>query len=483
MNQVQEVDIFSSPAAQKLKNLLADWRSSEGQRDFREFEERLNDALAGLGCVAIAIALSDLDVDAELIEVAGVIYKKSSRSRETYIGTSGEVSVERNLYCPQDGKGDSVCPLELRAGIVEGTWTPKAAEVMAMASSLMTPYEAEKLLREVPGFSPSRASLDRLPKALSERWEEHRSAWEQAVRMQEEIPAAATTVTVSLDGVMVPMKDGERTEKRAQAEAAGKKSSGPNGYREAGCGTVSFYDQQGDRLGSIYYGRMPESKKVILHEQLRDELLSLGDLLCGLNLNFLADGALENWRILGEIRAALLAAGIKPASLTEIVDFYHATDHLKTATDLRFGEGSSASSETYELLRLILRDEDDGIDLVLGELKTYVDSSEGKRKEGLATELGYFEKNRDRMRFAEYQRLGFPIGSGVTEAACKTLVTQRLKRSGMSWGVPGGQGILTLRALLQSERWKSGWKLLSHSYKLEIGFRTGSRREELRNVA
>ncbi|MEK7277825.1 MAG: hypothetical protein AAB427_10785, partial [Chloroflexota bacterium] len=67
--------------------------------------------------------------------------------------------------------------------------------------------------------------LDRLPKALSERWEEHRSAWEDAVRTQEEIPAAATTVTASLDGVMVPMKDGERTEKRAQAEAAGKKDS------------------------------------------------------------------------------------------------------------------------------------------------------------------------------------------------------------------------------------------------------------------
>ncbi len=59
------------------------------------------------------------------------------------------------------------------------------------------------------------------------------------------------------------------------------------------------------------------------------------------------------------------------------------------------------------------------------------------------------------MKYAEFERLGLPIGSGVTEAACKTLVTQRLKRSGMRWSVTGGQEILTLRALLQSDRWKS----------------------------
>ena len=61
-----------------------------------------------------------------------------------------------------------------------------------------------------------------------------------------------------------------------------------------------------------------------------------------------------------------------------------------------------------------------------------------------------------------------PIGSGVVEAACKTLVTQRLKRSGMRWRHAGGQAILTLRALIQSGRFDSAWELLSGTYRREV---------------
>ncbi len=61
-----------------------------------------------------------------------------------------------------------------------------------------------------------------------------------------------------------------------------------------------------------------------------------------------------------------------------------------------------------------------------------------------------------------------PIGSGVVEATCKTLVTQRLKRSGMRWSMHGGQAILTLRARLQSDHFDSGWAVLSDTYRSEV---------------
>ena len=63
---------------------------------------------------------------------------------------------------------------------------------------------------------------------------------------------------------------------------------------------------------------------------------------------------------------------------------------------------------------------------------------------------------------------GLPIGSGVVEAACKTLVTERLKRSGMRWGPRGGQAILTLRSLVQSRRFDHAWTLLAHSYRTPV---------------
>ena len=71
-------------------------------------------------------------------------------------------------------------------------------------------------------MTPSRSTLDRLPKELSERWERQRAEFEQSLRLTEEVPQEAVIVAVSLDGVMVPMKAGQRKEKRAAAAAAGK---------------------------------------------------------------------------------------------------------------------------------------------------------------------------------------------------------------------------------------------------------------------
>jgi hypothetical protein len=72
------------------------------------------------------------------------------------------------------------------------------------------------------------------------------------------------------------------------------------------------------------------------------------------------------------------------------------------------------------------------------------------------------------MRYAVYREQSLPIASGVVEAACKTLVTERMKRSGMSWLNPGGQAILTIRGLLQSDRWERGWAMLAATFKTPV---------------
>ena len=72
------------------------------------------------------------------------------------------------------------------------------------------------------------------------------------------------------------------------------------------------------------------------------------------------------------------------------------------------------------------------------------------------------------MRYAALRAQNLPIGSGVVEAACKTLVSQRLKRSGMRWRHTGGQAILTFRALCQSERFERAWPLLVRTYQRDV---------------
>ena len=73
-------------------------------------------------------------------------------------------------------------------------------------------------------------------------------------------------------------------------------------------------------------------------------------------------------------------------------------------------------------------------------------------------EAGYFEKNRERMRYADFRKRGLFVGSGVMEAGCRTLVAQRLKQSGMHWTVKGADSIVALRCSILSNRWEDFWE-------------------------
>ena len=79
----------------------------------------------------------------------------------------------------------------------------------------------------------------------------------------------------------------------------------------------------------------------------------------------------------------------------------------------------------------------------------------GNKLKHMETELTYFRNQRLRIHCSEYIRLNLLISTGEMEASCKTLVTQRMKHSGMAWTKDGGQAILTLRSLIQSNRWSS----------------------------
>ncbi len=73
-------------------------------------------------------------------------------------------------------------------------------------------------------------------------------------------------------------------------------------------------------------------------------------------------------------------------------------------------------------------------------------------------EIGYFEKNKDRMRYARFKAQGYFVGSGVIEAGCKTVVGQRLKQSAMEWTVRGANAIIALRCTELSGRTEDYWE-------------------------
>lgn len=449
----QAQDTRTATALERLKESLT--RLQREDEGFESLETQIHALFTEAEREVLAAELARFDIDQPSVTLDGQVYVRAVRCEATYLSAVGEVRVERSLY--RRGKGATRVPMELRAGVVEGYWTPLAARQASRMVAHLTPHECDEIFQELGNMQPSKSTLDRLPKALSRRWEALREPFETQLRADEKVPEQAVTMAVSLDGVMVPMKGGQRQAKRAQARAKGKHTRGPNGYREVGCGTLSFYDAQGERLETRRLGRMPEAKKATLKTQLTAEIEAALAQNPGLKLVKLADGAKDNWRYLS---GKTLPDGV------ELIDFYHAAEHLKRAFDAAYGENSPKAATQFATYRHRLRDEAEGVEHVIRALAYQCDKRPRNKK--LKVELNYFRSGRRRMRYAEHAANHLPIGSGVVEAACKTLATQRMKRSGMRWGLEGGQAILTLRALIQSDRFGRAWTLLSSTYRESV---------------
>ena len=250
---------------EKLVAFIEERRRSDSlSADVAEFEKDVRALCSAVERAATTEELARFDVHAPAVRVDGVVHRFVLRSECEYLTSAGPVRVERNLYADRSGGGRALCPLERRAGVIRGYWTPRAAQLATWVTAHLVPGEAEQLFGRLGGMTPSRSTLDRLPKELSERWERQRAEFEQSLRLTEEVPQEAVIVAVSLDGVMVPMKAGQRKEKRAAAAAAGKPTRGPAGYCEAACATVTVYDHERAPLHTVRMGRMPESKKATI---------------------------------------------------------------------------------------------------------------------------------------------------------------------------------------------------------------------------
>jgi hypothetical protein len=243
-------------------------------------------------------------------------------------------------------------------------------------------------------MKPSENSLDRLPKQLSEHWEENRVLFEDILRSQEVIPARAVAVGVSLDGVLVPMKEEVNpssstvAEPPAKAEAE-KKACGPEGYREVGCGTVTLYDAEGNRLQTTRYARAPEYKKGTLKSQLGAELKSIFSSPPDLKLIGLSDGAEDHWEFLNGLPQLL---GISDEDFERALDAFHGFERVKRALDAYHGEDTSDAKVAFDECRIWLREEKDGVERVLRALRHRRSNRRGGKRKAINTEIKYIAK-------------------------------------------------------------------------------------------
>jgi hypothetical protein len=437
-------------AQQELSRYLTQLKETKDKSSFEAHEVVIVRLVNTIGQAALLDALSHYDVSTDIISIEEQSYRRKHKAPQTYQTAFGPVEIEREVYSnrKKDGDGKSIVPLELQAGIIEGYWTPTAAKNAMWALAHLTPQESEDMLLRFGAMNPSRSSLDRLPKALNQRWEPQTVAYYEELIAKEIVPKNAVSFATSLDGVMIGMKPERSSEERT--------TSMKTEWREASCGTISFFDADGERLSTVQYGQMPEHKKSTLKALLLKNTEAILQERPALQLIHLADGAQDNWTFFDED----MPLGF------QLTDFYHVSEHLKAALDAAYPKDSNKAKAKFEHYKVILREEVGGIKKVLRALRHLRDQHKGNAI--IASNVTYFTNNQHRMRYAEAKVKNYPIGSGVVEASCKTLVGQRLKRAGMSWYHTGGQGVLTFRSLIKSQRFDKAWLFIANQYKQKV---------------
>ena len=403
--------------------------SGEGPDDFEAAEQDALAAMKEVSCLVLRSVIEGRDDGAPRIEREGQVWYRVEETGKTVMTSLGAVEYRRPRY-RRDGASASIVPVDESLGLVNGCLTRTAAHLGVWLMGHCTAREAEAFFRKVGTMTPSASTLQRLVKAAHGDWEAIGETALDEIRAAEGIPAAAVTAAVSLDGIMVPLRAGEDGHEEAS-------------WREASCGTVSFHDGDGERLHTIYLGRMPESGKVSLKAQLRAEGAHIQASRPDIEIVAIADGAPDNWTFLKTI-----------SPMEEVADFWHACAHLAVASD------HAVARNWFEKYRETLRNDPDGVDKVIRALRHLHGKAPRAGKAEVERELAFFRKNRRRMRYRELKDRSLPIGSGVVEAANKTLVTQRMKRSGMRWWIPGGQAVLSFRALIKSGRFQRAWEAL-----------------------
>ena len=169
---------------------------------FEQAEKAIKKLVGEIEISMVQETLSQYDINVPIIEHDGKIYHQVLRKDKTYLSSAGKVMVERSLY---RADGQCICPLELQSGIIEGFWTPSAARLGCYVTAHLSPYQGEQLFQEFGHLQPSKSSLTRLSTQIGEKWDEELHQLEQALCHDIAIPEETVTVSVSLDGIMIPL--------------------------------------------------------------------------------------------------------------------------------------------------------------------------------------------------------------------------------------------------------------------------------------
>ena len=355
----------------------------------------------------------------------------------------GNITLTRATY-RRGSRGKTIAPLEKILGIVCGA-TPGAQDLVGrqVAAAGSSQSRCIEVIAERTGVRFGPEKLRNLSSYLAEIMEPQREAC-QVQQLEEWIDEAGkhsknVTLAVSRDGVSLGIA--------------------PFGnFEMASVATLSVYND-GQRIGTIYLARAPEDNQEILSRNLTSLLKSIirsrGSKLS--RIVYVSDaGKIETAYWKNVLRH--LHVDRQRIKIQRIVDYYHASLRLTTIADALMLTSAQRTEWLRRVRKLLL--EPGGWGRVMRSIAG-MEQQHGidpASKDDVQTAKRYLHRYRRFMNYSDYRSHGSPIGSGIVESACKQIVTERLKLSGMRWSHAGAQQIMTLRSILLSQTWDATFK-------------------------
>lgn len=397
--------------------------------DMASLELGLRKSLFNDGCKIMEGLLNQPGVLGEYVP-DGKCHEKRTRKVQCLLGS---FELERGYYKTEQGWD---IPMDRMLGLI-GSYTPGLAKMMCRAAGTDGSFsEAEDTLRiyagaEVPA-SQIRAVVQQIGPAIAE--------WSPA--REEPRSQKVPTMYISYDGTGVPMRE---------EETQGRKGKQPDGSAitrelKLGCVFTSHAtDEKGNPLrdtNSTTYVASFDPAEEFASALLREaRLRGLGK---ASRSAVLGDGAHWIWK----------QAGIHFPQAVQILDYYHAREHLCVLAEALFPGQAGSETPIGKWVDWL-----DG-DLVLRiaeDAEGWLPHS-GRRRKNAKREIEYLRSNAKRMMYATFKSADYFIGSGVVEAGCKTVVGKRTKQSGMFWKVDGAQNILAIRTAVIGDTYDGYWE-------------------------
>jgi len=392
-----------------------------------QMEENIQDALNDAGRLATGKALETFDTDGSPIILGKTkLTARKQKNNQTYESPYGKVDVERYLYQSNLG-GATYCPMENDARCILNSTCRFAKIVTEKYARLGAPAVREDLASTFRR-TIAQAYIQNLATTVGTLIQVKEEKWEYDIP---ETPRSVKSIGIGIDGTCMLMTE--------------------DGWREAMTGTIALYDSEGERMHTTYVAATPEYGKEKFKTKMGREIERLTLRYPKASVTGLGDGAKDNWSFLEQY------------SDRQVIDFWHVSQYVHKVADARWGDAKSHREEKEAWLEdrhHELKHTDGYAEKLLSEFKVLAkECKSGSRRERVESSIKYFTNNKSRMLYAEQVRRRAPIGSGVTEAACKIVVKQRLCVSGASWSEGGASVVLSLRTLvLTPGKWENFWK-------------------------